>query len=120
LHEQYGDRVESLLVYIREAHPSDEWQLEDNESDDVILAQPVTFGERQGAASQCTQALALTMPCVVDDMDNTTDNAYAAWPERLFVVDSKGRIAYAGQQGPWGFKPEEVAAWLRRNAGPAR
>ena len=27
---------------------------------------------------------------------------YAAWPERLFVVDQKGEIAYVGGQYPWG------------------
>jgi len=57
------------------------------------------------------------MPCLVDDMNNTTDQAYAGWPERLFVVDKQGRVAYAGKQGPWGFKTEHVADWLRKNVG---
>ena len=52
-------------------------------------------------------------------MDNTVDNAYAGWPERLFVVDQDGRIAYAGKQGPWGFKTEHVRKWLRENVGKA-
>jgi hypothetical protein len=60
------------------------------------------------------------MPCVVDDMDDTADNAYAAWPERLFVVGADGRIAYAGGQGPFGFSPEEVGRWLREHVGPPR
>lgn len=69
-------------------------------------------------ATGCSKALKLTMPGLVDDMNNTTDIAYAGWPERLFVVDKGGRIAYTGKQGPWGFKPDHVAKWLRKNVGP--
>jgi len=50
----------------------------------------------------------------VDTMDNQVDGLYAAWPERIFVVDRQGKIAYAGRQGPWGFKPEEAERALRR------
>jgi hypothetical protein len=47
-------------------------------------------------------------------MDNQVDGLYAAWPERIFVIDRQGKIAYAGRQGPWGFKPEEAERALRR------
>ena len=55
------------------------------------------------------------MPCVVDSMDNAFDKAYAAWPERLFVVGVDGKIAYAGGQGPFEFKTEELRQWLDKN-----
>ena len=50
------------------------------------------------------------MPCVVDDIANTVDEAYAGWPERLFVVEN-GRIVYAGAQGPFGLEPDAVDKW---------
>ena len=112
MYQQYRDRVGFLFVYIQEAHPSDEWQMDSNTDDEVVFAQPTSFGARQEIAQQCSIALSLTMPCVVDDMDNTVDIAYAGWPERLFVVDADGYIAYAGGQGPFNFEPDEVAAWL--------
>ena len=118
MYQQYRDRAEFLFVYIREAHPRDEWQLDINESDRVVVAQPTTFDERQEVAQVCVKDLVLTMPCVVDDMDNTCDTAYAGWPERLFVIEN-GHIAFAGAQGPFGFEPEAVAGWLRRNVGRA-
>ncbi len=118
--QDYRDRAEFLFVYIREAHPSDGWQLDDNERDHVIVAQPTTFGQRRSVALRCSQALQITMPCVVDDMNNTADEAYAAWPERLYVVDSNGFIAFAGKQGPFGFKPAEIDAWLRKHVGPPK
>ena len=48
-------------------------------------------------------------------MDNAVDKAYAAWPERLFVVGVDGKIAYAGGQGPFEFKTEELRQWLDKN-----
>jgi hypothetical protein len=92
--------------------------VQSNTRDDVVLAQPTTFDERQEIAQTCSAALSLTMPCVVDDMDNTVDGLYAGWPERLFIVDADGRIAYAGGQGPFGFEPDEVGAWLSMQVGP--
>lgn len=106
-----------MFVYIREAHADDEWQLNSNRQDNVVFAQPKTIGKRQEVAHTCSASLRLTMPCVTDEMDNRVDDAYAAWPERLFVVDEAGRIAFAGGQGPWGFKPKAVRKWLRKNVG---
>lgn len=120
MYQQYKDRAEFLFVYIREAHPDDEWQLGANRRDSVVLAQPSTFSGRKTVAQRCSRALKLTMPCVVDDMNNTVDNAYAGWPERLFIIDADGRIAFAGTQGPFGFKPNDVRKWLRKNLGRPR
>jgi type I thyroxine 5'-deiodinase len=117
MYREWSGRAEFLFVYIREAHASDAWQLAQNERDDVILAQPKTFDERRNVAQTCAAELALSMPCVVDDMENSVDTAYAGWPERLYVVDTHGRIAYAGLRGPFGFDPAEVARWLETNLG---
>lgn len=117
MYQEYGDRAGFLFVYIREAHPADEWQMDANVKDGVVINQPRTQVERAAAASDACSALKLTMPAVVDTLDDNVDNLYAGWPERLFVVDADGKIAYAGSRGPWGFKPEEVEAWLTRNVG---
>jgi hypothetical protein len=94
--------------------------MDDNVKDDVIIAQPKTDVERGTAAKSCSTKLKLSMPVLVDKIDNRVDNLYAGWPERLFVVDRDGKIAYAGLQGPWGFKPDEVADWLKANVGTAQ
>lgn len=107
------------FVYIREAHASDEWQMEDNIKEDVVIAQPKDDAARTEAATTCSAKLNLSMPVLVDKIDNRVDELYAGWPERLFVIGRDGKIAYAGKQGPWGFKPEEVAEWLKANVGPA-
>ncbi len=50
--------------------------------------------------------------------DHAVDDAYAAWPERLFIVTPDAKIAYAGKRGPWGFKPDHIERWPAKHVGP--
>lgn len=84
------------------------------------LNQPKEWAERRDVAAKCCEKLRLSLPCVIDDMQNSTDDAYAGWPDRMFIVAADGRIAYAGRLGPWGFKPGEVERWLLKNVGSPR
>ncbi len=97
-----------FCVYIREAHPEDGWQLPHNLDDDVVFYQPKSMAERARVAEACVLRLELAIPTLLDDMDDSTDRSYAAHPERLYVIDRSGTIAFQGGQGPFGF---DVAAW---------
>ena len=79
----------------------------------VVFDEPKSAGQRHDVARACGNDLKSTIPCVVDTMDNKVDTLYAGWPERIFVIDRNGRVAYAGVPGPWGFKPKEAAGALR-------
>ena len=57
------------------------------------------------------------IPFGVDDMSNTANDAYAAWPERLYIIDESARIAYRGGMGPFHYDPKEVRAWLAAREG---
>jgi hypothetical protein len=50
----------------------------------------------------------MTMPMVVDEIDDRVGIAYSGMPDRLYLVDSAGRVAYKGGRGPFGYKPEEL------------
>ena len=76
------------------------------------LAQPKTFDKREEIAGSCISDLKLTMPVLVDDMQDTVASAYNAMPDRLFVVGADGRIAYRGARGPRGFDVAEMEAAL--------
>jgi hypothetical protein len=115
MYQTYKDRVAFLFVYIKEAHPSGGWQMDINMEENVVFTDPTSLNERRGVATKCRATLRLTMPTVVDDVDNRVDDAYAGWPERMYVIDTAGRIAHAGRRGPWGFKPQEVEQWLKSN-----
>jgi hypothetical protein len=88
--------------------------MEPNETEGVIFNQPKEWGQRQSVAQTCCSKLNLSLPCAVDTIENAVDDLYASWPERMFVIDGEGKVAYAGKQGPWGFKPEETERALRR------
>lgn len=88
-----------------------------NEKNGICYPQPQTLEQRIGIANDFVERFDYAMPMVVDTMDNNADEAYAGWPERLFVVDSHGDIAYKGGVGPFGFKPDELERWLATNVG---
>ena len=101
-----------MTVYIKEAHPTDEWQMSSNEKDGVCYPQPRTLADRVAIARDFVERSEYTIPMLVDSIENTADELYAGWPERFYIVDEKGIIAYKGATGPFGFEPEEVEAWL--------
>ena len=96
-----------MVVYIKEIHPTDGWQVNANERDAVLVRQHRSMQERVEVGAACMVKLALEMPAVVDEMDDAVATAYAALPERLYVVGRDGRIAYKGGMGPMFFKPAE-------------
>ena len=59
-------------------------------------------------AESCVLGLNLAMPTLLDDVDDLVDQAYAALPERLYVIDRGGGVTYQAAPGPFGF---DVDAW---------
>jgi type I thyroxine 5'-deiodinase len=102
------------VVYITEAHPIDAWQLPVNIEEDVLVKTTSTADERYTVAGLCVKNLGIEFPAVVDRPDNAVEEAYTAWPDRLYVIDRDGRIAHKSGAGPFGFKPAAVEATLRR------
>ncbi len=78
-----------------------------NERDGVLHRQHQSLAERAAVGQSCMLKLLLELPALVDEMDNAVAKAYAAMPERLYVVGTDGRIAYKGGMGPMLFDPEE-------------
>ena len=113
LYHQYG-QVKFLVVYIREAHPDDGWVSEGNRAQDIHVYDPTTEEERAEVAQACAMALDIEMTVLVDGIDDTVASAYGALPDRLYLVGRDGRIAYQGEKGPKGFKPEVLEAAIRR------
>ena len=112
MHREYGDRARFLTVYIKEAHPEDEWQMDSNEKENVCYPQPTTLAQRVGIANDFVKRFSYDVPIAVDDIDNRANALYAGWPERFYVIDERGTVVYKGKPGPFGFKPEEVEQWL--------
>ena len=110
LYDRHGDAVAFFIVYIREAHPEDGWVLEDNRDEGIAVADPVSLGERAAAADACAVRHATRIPILLDDVDDAVASAYGGWPDRLYLIGRDGRVAFQGEVGPFGFRPEELAA----------
>jgi alkylhydroperoxidase family enzyme len=108
LHKKYEGRANFLMVYVREAHPTDGWKMESNSRAGVAVAQPHTFEERTGVAGQFCTRLNPSMPVVVDELSDPVGHGYSGMPARLYVIDTQGKVAFKSGRGPFGFKPPEL------------
>jgi hypothetical protein len=102
------------VVYITEAHPSDIWQMESNVKDKVVFASPRSEQEREFVAGACVRKLGIEIPAVLDEFGNSTESAYTGWPDRLYLIDAQGRVAYKSKPGPFGFKSDELKAAIQK------
>ena len=82
--------------------------MESNDQAGVAVKQPRTNQERTSVAEKCCSTLGMTIPLLVDGIRNRVEEAYSGFPDRLYLIDSQGRVAYKGGRGPVGFKPEEM------------
>lgn len=86
--------------------------------DAPIVEDPETEGERVQVAAVCMTKLALEpMPALIDGIDDAVNQAYAAWPDRLYLVGTDGKLAFAGGPGPFGFEPDELEDAIRAELG---
>jgi hypothetical protein len=102
------------VVYITEAHPSDVWQMQSNVKDKVVFASPKNEEERAFIAGACVRKLGIKFPAVLDEFGNSTERVYTGWPDRIYLIDGNGRVAFKTKPGPFGFKPENLAAALSK------
>lgn len=106
--KKYGKEAEFVMVYVREAHPTDGWRMKVNDRAGVEVAQPRSDEERCGVALKCAKALTPTMPLLVDGVDDKVGNLYSGMPGRTYVLDRKGKVAYKSGRGPFGFEAGEL------------
>jgi hypothetical protein len=108
LAQKYGERAQFLAVYVREAHPIDGWRMESNDRVGVAVAQPKDDASRNAVANQCHDLLEMKMPMLVDHLDDRVGHAYSGMPDRLYVIDRDGKVAFKSGRGPFWFNPREM------------
>jgi tetratricopeptide (TPR) repeat protein len=114
--ERYGSVAPFFLVYIREAHATDQWLSTRNQRDGVSLAPAKTYVEKQEYATMCSRKLHLPFPALVDTMNGLVENSYHAWPSRAFIVGVDGKILYSTRLTELDFRPMEMERVLKRLA----
>ena len=108
MYHRYKDRATFVMVYVREAHPTDGWRMESNDRVGVAHRQPQSYAERVDVAQTCGKRLALSFPMLVDTIDDRVGALYSGMPGRFYLIDRAGKIAFKNGRGPYGFKPAEL------------
>jgi len=120
MQKRQSSKVRFLTVYTAEAHPDDGWRLDgqfkndaeyNGNEEDFCFLQPQTLQERLKMAHWLVDKKKLEMSLVVDSMQNTLLQAYNTWPIRLYVFKGD-RVIYEGKQGPFGYDPLHLDAFL--------
>jgi hypothetical protein len=88
-----------------------------NVRENLVLNDPKTLAERKRVARDFATQFKVNIPILVDPMDDPFNTAFAAWPDRIYVLDAAGKVAYKGGPGPGGFRVAEVPPVLRRLLG---
>lgn len=82
LHEQFGDRVAFVSLYVREAHPGERYP------------QPEAFERKLEHARAYRDRDGLPWPVAVDDVDGSLHRALDPKPSSVYVMDRDGTVAF--------------------------
>ncbi len=120
LYTKYRDDIEFIVVYVKEAHPSDRWWLGRTRTqrlthalmgtlNRIDIQDPVTLAQRRKVAASCQATLFNdVVPLYVDTIANEVAVAYTARPTRIYLIGRDGRVIYNPGIGPFGFNPEHL------------
>jgi len=119
MYRAHKDEVAFLMVYIKEAHASDGCVSQANVRQGINVRNHTDYADRAYVADKACSLLKIEFPAIVDGMDDAVNKAYAAAPDRIYVVDKEGKIAVQADKGPRGFNPGVAAtrSWLEKHAG---
>ena len=122
MYKTHKDKVEFLMVYIKEAHASDGRVSQGNVRQGINIKNHTSYEDREEVAKTACSLLKIEFPAIVDSMDDKVNNAYGAAPDRIYVVDKDGKVAVMADRGPWGFKPGVAATqkWLEAYSKQAK
>jgi hypothetical protein len=94
--------------------------MQSNVKEGVIFQNPTTSAGREQVASSCVRKLHIAMPALIDSMQNQVEKDYTGWPDRLYLIDTNGRIAFKSMAGPFGFEPANLSKALAQDRSALR
>jgi peroxiredoxin len=82
LYEEFGDRVQFLFVYVREAHPGEELPAHESMHDKMQAAELLRDEEN------------LEIPILLDELNGKVHKKYGGMPNPTFLIDRSGSVAF--------------------------
>jgi peroxiredoxin len=93
LKKDYNTRAQFLIIYTKEAHPTGQWEVERNKTEEIEIDQPRTLEGRRTIAKRAVEKLDISIPAAIDTMEDTAATAYTGFPNAAFVISRDGKIA---------------------------
>lgn len=101
VYETYKDRVDFVMIYVREAHATDGMLI-----GSPTFADPKTTQQRTRMATLCRSNMKVPFRILIDTIEDSTATRWAGWPIRVFVIGQDGVVGYSSLNGPFGFRPD--------------
>jgi len=118
LRQNFSEVADFVTVYIAEAHPAERGHFKvGGEGGNYDIDTHANIADRLNAAATLREEAGRALEgcrILVDPMDDRANIAYAALPERLYVVQD-GRVIYQGGLGPFDYNISDVEAFLAKN-----
>ena len=113
LFETNRKSIDFKIVYIRDSHPVLGFRAPTNDRRGIGPEQePKTLADREKWACEDQKKMKCTIPVLMDTFDDKTMNAYNAFPQRIYVLEKHGKIAYSST-GLIGFELESVTKVIK-------
>ncbi len=88
LSSKFKDKgVEFFVVYSKEPHAGERSYFKKYE-------QHKTYEHKLGYAKELVETFGMKVPVLVDDLDESTVEAYGRMPNMVYIIDKEGKIAY--------------------------
>jgi len=118
LRENFSEVADFVTIYIAEAHPAERGHFRvGGDGGNYDIDTHANIADRLNAATTLREEAGEALKgckILVDPMDDRANIAFAALPERLYVVQD-GQIVYQGGLGPFDYKISEVEDFLAKN-----
>lgn len=98
LYQKFKDRATFLIIYTPEAHPRDtpsyfsKRMMYSRLPSDKDLDQPRTYEKRVWAARSCITNLGISIPVLVDEMNNDVTDYLGPAPNAAYLIGKDGKI----------------------------
>ncbi len=108
LHAEFGDRIEFVMLHVREAHPGERYD------------QPETVEEKMRHARELKRRDQLPWPVAVDDTEGTVHRMLDEKPNAAYLMDPNGVVVFRSLWAGDVSRLREALESVSRGERPAR
>jgi protein CpxP len=92
LKNQMSAAATFLLVYTKEAHPAGGWEIDRNKDEKISVEPHGSVNDRRAAAMKAREGLKITLPILLDEMDDSVSAGLGAGENSLVIIGRDGTL----------------------------